>query len=414
MAISKKGKKKLKGKITKKTTTPKSSTTTSKSGNVSVNVKIGEDKKTKKGKGKKKPKKKTGAMFGYNSNQYGRYVGATGGYGYGSLGMGGFNNPYAQSDMIAQTAQRAVYDALGNRSIVGERANIQPPSVAEQQAAVQAQELRAEVEPIRPAGVVPPPPPSRAGDPYYEAEVLYGEQQRAEDIRRGRRPPAAAARPTLSRPAAAATTAPILKRSASLESPGGTRQTFEQTEFGTFADVRADIPKTRKENESSADLYGGYVDETLRSKKTRGAKQGLRGVESNAQEAGSGGGMGLLQRYREKFRKKKVAPALYQDADLLADGGGSPDWDDIRTRRLRQLTEGGGAGELGGEEDESKAETRGRRKGQKDRVPRKRRTNLQLAGAELGGMYGAIEPAAPRPSRAERMKRALGMGVVPT
>ena len=410
--VSKKGKKKLKSKLSSKSSAKSKSTATSKSGNVSVNVKIGDTKKpTKKGKGKKKPTKKAPAMgrddrFFYGGQAEG-FGGGRGGYGYGSLGMAGFQNPYAQSDMIAQTAQRAIYDALGNRQIVGDRAAPQAPAAAEQQAAVQAAGLRAEVEPVARPQPVPLPFPPRRGDPYYEAEVRIGEEQRAEDIRRGRAAPSARPRPTLARP--------VLRREQSVETPGGSifSQSVEQS--GTFADIRQGVGMTRRQNEQSADEWGGLRDETLEKKKTRGAKQGMTGIESNAQVQGSGGGSGLLAKYREKYRGWRNSPGSGKAAPLVQEAAFAEELEPVamgRKRRpaLRQL-------EGEGDEDEAKGDARplvvgsrgrGRPAGRGDAVPRKRRTKVEMAGAELGGLYGASTPPTPRPSRAARLKAFLG------
>lgn len=398
MVVSKKGKAKLKGKI-KGTTTKSKSTKKGKNAvaksKSSVTVNIDNRKKTN-------PRKTTTNQANpfYRGGLASGYGGGLGGYGYGSLGMAGFQNPYAQSDLVAQTAQRAVYDALGNRTITGTRAAAQAPSVAEQQAAVQAAALRSDVEPVRPAEPVPLPYPPRGGDPYYEEDVRLAQQQQGAGLRSSRTP-AAAARPTLR---------PILRREQSAESPGGSRIVQQEVREGTFADIREGVGQTRRQNEMSASMWGGYGNETLDKKKTRGAKQGFQGVESNAQVLGSGGGMGLLAKYRAKYKQKKVQPLLYQEADFAEDA--SIDWDDVRGR-------GGGAGAKRsvpqlqeGEEDESKvggARPRGRGERGADRQPRTRRTNFQIAGAELGGLVDASSPRR-KPSRASRLKSFLGGG----
>ncbi len=419
--VSKKGKKKLKGKLSSKTSAKSKSAATSKSGNVSVNVKIGDTKKPPKKKGKKKTTKKAGAMgrddrFFYGGQAEG-FGGGRGGYGYGSLGMAGFQNPYAQSDMIAQTAQRAIYDALGNREIVGTRPAAQAPSVAEQQAAVRAASLRAEVEPVARPQPIPPGVPPRRGDPYYEAEVRIGEEERFENLRRGQSPPAAPPRPRLSRP--------VLRREQSVETPGGSvfSQSVEQS--GTFADIRQGVGMTRRQNEQSADQWGGYRDETLQKRKTRGGKQGFQGVESNAQIPGSGGGSGLLAKYREKYRGWRNSPGSGRVAPLVQEGAFAEELEPVGMGRRRRF----GSSSSEEEEEESKVaplpvvaakriprlkadgqpiQGRGRPAGRGDAAPRKRRTKFEMAGAELGGLYGATTPPTPRPSRASRLKAFLG------
>ena len=201
-----------------------------------------------------------------------QYGGALGGPGYGTLGMAGFQNPYASADLIAQSAQRAVYDSLGTRTITGPRAIPRAPGIAEQQAAVQAAQLRAEVQPVRPAQPVPMRQHPRE-DIVAQAQYALGQQERMAGMLRGREPAA---------------------RRAVQVTRQRVRRTVEQRRKNDLDDVRADVSVARKQNEQLADDWGGYSQEALARRRTRAAKQGMTGLVSNAQTEGSGGGSGLL------------------------------------------------------------------------------------------------------------------------
>jgi len=255
----KKTKKKLKSAIAQKQKQKQSQS-------VRVSVSVGEKKKkrTKKASGKKNP-------F-YTGGMHPQYGGALGGPGYGSLGMAGFQNPYASADLIAQSAQRAVYDSLGTRTITGPRAIPRAPGIAEQQAAVQAAQLRAEVQPVRPAQPVPMRPYPRE-DVMAQAQYALGQHERMAGMLRGREP-------------AARRAVQVTRRRV--------RRTVEQRRRNDLDDVRADVAVARKQNEQLADDWGGYSQEALARRRTRAAKQGMTGLVSNAQTEGSGGGSGLL------------------------------------------------------------------------------------------------------------------------
>ena len=375
MAISKKGKKKLKSAISKKMTQKQIAAQS-----VKVSVRVGDTKSKKKKKKKKKTSKPGGRSF-YTHGLDPGFGGQLGGAGYGTLGMSGFQNPYASADLVAQTAQRAVYDALGNRTIVGERGVQQAPAVAEQQAAVVAQEEAAQVVPVRGAVPIPLAPRRRDEGAGAAAEVALAEAEGMERLRAGRQPavlapssrrglggaargthrgevadlhagaaasPGSAAR--LFQPGTATTRqlrgraihgalgvggrgggahisesggiAPVVRSAQSAEFEGRARGEKGQPPPGApparrRPRVSAAViqqAQVRAENQEMASEYGGYMAGSLR--KTRNGRQSMSGVNTNAQAPGSGGGSaGLLATPLGSYSAASPAPSLAQSRE---------------------------------------------------------------------------------------------------